>query len=456
MAMRTLGKQAKTQAFDDASAHARLAQETQGFYTTAQDGDEKEALKKQLTGKMKEIFPDRKYWAAAQDGPANTLSQAFTFDGKDALIDKLISVDKSLAPEKIRQELDGGARYPLKGGGYSVPVQGASETHYVDVKNGKFSITLTQTVYLSPGEAAVENIASVLADEGRDGANIGVLASNLLSTIKTASHFGPDRMIADLQKKEYVQDVLIPSDAFLVAEAYSLCKDILYLQGTEFSMMIHSPETLGDFALILRLDPDNADKIARTFYVLGTSYDLQEVLHRDLLQLVAKEAGKSPYIEDALAQFNGIFRIPNDFPGRTDGTPKYNKDSTCTGYTEKQLMQAIPGCGKYVGAFLCVLSNARNKELAALPGKESIMGHLKAVLQDGELKDEAKCKVIHALLAGTAFADAEVLAILGYKGFESWQKKSRPEKEAAMGADFIGVCNGKITGEEYMKKLKKY
>ena len=103
-----------------------------------------------------------------------------------------------------------------------------------------------------------------------------------------------------------------------------------------------------------------------------------------------------------------------------------------------------------------MLANDSDKELSALSDKESAINGLKTVLQSSGLKDEAKCKVIRALLGGSIYADPEARTILGYAGFESWQKKIKPEKEEAIRADFIDLCSGAISAEEYMKKAKKY
>ena len=450
MASSTLEKRAKITASDDAIAQAKPPQEIPGFYTNVQKGDEKgadkEKLAREIAVKLKEIFPDPKYWAVTPGSPEKASEVQVTLDSQKALIDKLMALDNTLTPAETINRLKASTRFKGNDGKYfNFTSIGPYDVSILG--SGKFELSFSQTEHVSLGDAVAESIASVLTTPYTvKPEEIPAKLSRLLSTAKEIAKTSPDMMVNDLYRANFVSSVLIEYSTAEVAEAYSLCRNGARLSDAEH---FRSSGAFHDLVSILRLDPEHATELIRSFHA-ATSTGTEMADHRELYLTAAKAAGQAPYIDAAFFALGGIFRDLDRMTEYVDF-----EHTTSAGCPEDQLLKCIPGCGKFTGALIDVVG--RNREIPKkVPSRELIISNLKAIIRCGEISDETKCKVFHALLSDELSQRELLRPIMGVKKFASWNAKITAKEDGIIRADFISKCNLEMEPGDYLKKLKKY
>jgi hypothetical protein len=199
----------------------------------------------------------------------------------------------------------------------------------------------------------------------------------------------------------------------------------------------------------------------------SNSLDGQDYLrNRDIYLQAAREAGSANGTEGVFSAFVALKLV---FTSKTDDGYADRKTND-NGFTKGEEIEFISGCGKYSGFALEVL-NARawQAEGASAPDKQKMMDALKEVIVAPGLDDNAKCNILRPLVSNDETAGIHVRSILGVgKEYAKWNSKlenekkgyeradQHAEKDKALRADFLKVCNGEITPEAFIRKAKKY
>ncbi|MCX6770728.1 MAG: hypothetical protein NTX79_01600 [Candidatus Micrarchaeota archaeon] len=465
MAIRAMERGVKIASFENPGAPVEPAQEMPGFYTTAKAGDEKGVdkgkLAKQLTEKMKEIFPDPKYWAVTSK--VEHYNVELDIVGREALISKLMSIGGErgslISPQQINNELNK-MNYDVKTrdrklfGRITINCyskESRTDIHTYTIMNAKgeetyyLSYLEKKEVPSSPGGIAVENLTSYLVGLPQSEEGINAKVDKLFLIMKEAARINRGAAFADINNEEGFVNILLGADAKTVIKAYELCKNGLSLMPLS-ALGLQASVELPALNTIVGMDPDHAYDLMLVFHGLEQSgHEIAE--HGQVYCSAAIAAQEAKYIVPALFAVSAILS-PN------------NK----TGYSDEQVQSFIEGCGKYTAAALEVLICNRKLPEQADPGKskddsEVLMDKLRWIIQNPKITDETKCRIFNALIGGDKVSTrSALLPILGIKfsSFDSWQAKITEKKGDAIRADFIGLCNGAIKPGDYLKKAEKY